>query len=264
MTSRILVGPSTSKSEAWLNTSIGIATSIFLSSGRLKVFPPFLRPVVALFDADLRRIRRYHANARKILLPEIRRRRSEGRVAIENVNAGIGGRSEGKPNGDMIDWLDEESSGEDADPVKMVNRQLGLSFASVHTTTNHLTNVLFDLAARWKTYGPPLRQEIQCCMALDGTLSKEALTKLSKLDSFMKESQRLNPPSACKFCSDSTTVIADHETIVIQSKTHAGPHLVRWYHIAQILLHSGSFWPIGAKRGISCQSRGLRWIQIPP
>lgn len=98
-----------------------------------------------------------------------------------------------------MDWLIESSSGEDADPENIIKRQLGFSFAAIHTTTNHLTNVIFDLAARWDEYAPALIEEIKCVVKEeDGEMTKQVVTKLSKLDSFMKESQRLNPPSACK------------------------------------------------------------------
>jgi hypothetical protein len=52
----------------------------------------------------------------------------------------------------MSDWLIEASHGPDADPESIVKRQLDFSFAAIHITTNHLTNVIFDLAARWNEY----------------------------------------------------------------------------------------------------------------
>ena len=98
-----------------------------------------------------------------------------------------------------MNWLIEASHGSDADPENIIKRQLGFSFAAIHTTTNHLTNVIFDLATRWDTYAPELIVEIKATLnEHDNQLSKQMVTKLSKLDSFMKESQRLNPPSARK------------------------------------------------------------------
>jgi len=64
-------------------------------------------------------------------------------------------------------------------------------------------NTLFDLAAR-PQYIQPLRDEIQKVFDEDGydidsegfiKLKKTSLTRLKKLDSFMKESQRLNSTS---------------------------------------------------------------------
>lgn len=65
-----------------------------------------------------------------------------------------------------------------------------------------LSQVVFDLAARPK-YIKGLREEIKEVLAEDGydidgegftKLKKSSYTKLRKLDSFLKESQRLSPP----------------------------------------------------------------------
>lgn len=99
----------------------------------------------------------------------------------------------------MLDWL-IEASGPNPDEQSIIMRQLGISFAAIHTTTNHMSNVLYDLAARWDEYAPALLDEYRQALAEDGgVLQKTTITKLSKLDSFTKESQRLNPPSSCKF-----------------------------------------------------------------
>jgi cytochrome P450 len=98
----------------------------------------------------------------------------------------------------MLDWL-IEGSGNNPDPRSIVKRQMGIGFAALHTTSNHMTNVLYDLAARWDEYAPALVAEYRQVLAEDGgVLQKSTLTKLSKMDSFMKESQRLNPASSRK------------------------------------------------------------------
>jgi cytochrome P450 len=181
----VFVGQKLARSDLWLKTSIGYATCVFLASGILKSLPSFLRPAVALFLPQWWRIKLHRYNARKLLLPEIRQRKRDLPSSSKETN--------------MIDWLIEASHGPDASPESIVKRQLGFSFAAIHTTTNHVTNVIFDLAARWNTYGPALCEELHATLREhDGQLSKQMVTKLSKLDSFMKESQRLNPPSARK------------------------------------------------------------------
>lgn len=57
-----------------------------------------------------------------------------------------------------------------------------------------LTNVLYDLAAH-PEWAEILRDEIQCISAEEpsGKLRKRTMPKLRKLDSFIKESQRINP-----------------------------------------------------------------------
>lgn len=186
---RIFVGPLLCRDPLWLETSIDFAKCVFMGSSLLKTIPSVIRPVAALFYPIMYRIRRHHRNARKLLIPEIRRRRKQAATVPD-------WKSE-KPN-DMLQWLEDASTGADARPERMVDRQLGMSFAAIHTTTNHLTNVVYDLAARWDEYGPELRAEVEEMLAESNwSWKKSTLAKLSKLDSFMKESQRLNPPSAC-------------------------------------------------------------------
>ncbi|KAL8988949.1 MAG: hypothetical protein Q9177_002056 [Variospora cf. flavescens] len=188
---RIFVGKELGRNTLWLETSIDFARCIFLGSGILKVVPAIIRPIAALFSPYMWRIRRHHRNARKLLIPEIIRRREQAAVTPDWKTK--------KPN-DMIQWLQDASEGADAMPERIVDRQLGMSFAAIHTTTNHLANVIYDLAARWDEYGPELRAEVEETLAeTDGHWKKTTLTKLSKMDSFMKESQRLNPPSALSF-----------------------------------------------------------------
>lgn len=57
-----------------------------------------------------------------------------------------------------------------------------------------LTNVLYDLAAH-PEYVPALREEIKRISAEEpgGKLRKKTMPKLRKLDSFIKESQRIHP-----------------------------------------------------------------------
>ena len=185
---RIFVGKELGRNALWLETSIDFARCIFLGSGILKVVPAIIRPIAALFSPYMWRIRRHHRNARKLLIPEIVRRREQAAVTANWKSR--------KPN-DMIQWLQDASKDADASPERIVDRQLGMSFAAIHTTTNHLANVIYDLAARWDEYGSELCAEVEEVLAeTDGQWKKTTLTKLSKMDSFMKESQRLNPPSA--------------------------------------------------------------------
>ena len=188
---RIFVGHPLCREPLWLETSIDFARCVFLGSSYLKVVPALIRPIAGLTSPHMHRIRRHHKNARTLLIPEILRRRQ---TAAQSPDG------ERKRRNDMLQWLEDASDGDDSRPERIVDRQLGMSFAAIHTTTNHVTNVLYDLAARWEEYGPELRAEVEESLAESGGVwKKTTLTKLSKMDSFMRESQRLNPPSARMF-----------------------------------------------------------------
>lgn len=98
-----------------------------------------------------------------------------------------------KPN-DFLQWMMDESDEFDGQPHKLAHRLLILTLAAVHTTSMAATQTLFDLCVH-PEYMEPLREEISQAVQEDGAFTKQTLTKLRKLDSFMRESQRLNPPS---------------------------------------------------------------------
>lgn len=76
----------------------------------------------------------------------------------------------------------------------LLQGQMTLAAAAIHTTSASLTQVLYDIATRPK-YTPELRQEVaEALEKCGGTFTKEALSGMEKLDSWMKESQRLSSP----------------------------------------------------------------------
>ena len=96
-----------------------------------------------------------------------------------------------KPN-DGIQWLLD--SAEKSETLQnIVNSQLRISMAAIHTTAMNLTQATFDLLAH-PEYIQDLRQEVVDVLAEEGGWTKQALSKMKKADSFIKESQRLSPP----------------------------------------------------------------------
>lgn len=72
---------------------------------------------------------------------------------------------------------------------------MNLITATIDTLGGTLHQILIDLAA-YSQYIPELRTEIDSVLQTesDGQLHRPSLSKLKRLDSFIKESQRLNPP----------------------------------------------------------------------
>jgi len=68
---------------------------------------------------------------------------------------------------------------------------MGLGAASIHTTSQLIANVIFDLAAR-PEYIQLLREEVTGVLAESGgKWSQDTVNNFKKMDSFVKESQRL-------------------------------------------------------------------------
>jgi len=98
---------------------------------------------------------------------------------------------------DILQYLIERAEGKDAEPMSLAAMVLSLSLASNHTTAMALTEALYDLCAH-PEYQAVLRDEVQAAIDEDGGWKKTTILKMRKLDSFIKESQRMHPPSLSK------------------------------------------------------------------
>jgi cytochrome P450 len=196
ITGRLLVGPPINRNEAWLIASIDFTTDAFVGAMILRMFPPWLRPVGQFFVPQIRRVHKHHAVARRLIVPVVNER-------LAWMRSGIDGKHD-----DMIQWLLMNGSDKDnTDPKDIARSQLLLAFVGIHTSTMAVTNIIYDLAAR-PEYIKPLRDEIETVLAdTNGRFTKQALTKMKKLDSFMLESQRVNPPEFGKIICLATDVL---------------------------------------------------------
>lgn len=89
-----------------------------------------------------------------------------------------------------MEWMEECARGRSYDPTIA---QLTFSLAAVHTTTDMLTQVIYDLCDQ-PDLVQALRDEAIEVLREDGW-KKTALYKMKLMDSVLKESQRLKPTS---------------------------------------------------------------------
>lgn len=98
---------------------------------------------------------------------------------------------------DALQWLlnaHKKQTGTDMTLEGMTNEQLFLAMVSIQTTSYTATNIVYDLLA-YPEYIEELRTEIEQVWAQHGQWTKKSLAQLTKLECFMKESQRINPIS---------------------------------------------------------------------
>ncbi|KAH6622511.1 cytochrome P450 [Chaetomium tenue] len=195
--SLMIVGPELSRDEYWLNTMISFVEDVFVGGWQLKKHSLFMRPIMARgLVPGIRRVWQHQENARRLIVPMISRRRAE------KARAEAAGEKYVKPQ-DMVYWLSEGAAKtvpprSDANVAELC---LMMNFAALHAATVTLTNIVFDLAAR-PEYIAPLRDEYSTAKArYGGFTEKQAIlvNSLSRLDSFMKESQRMNPGTLTTF-----------------------------------------------------------------
>lgn len=81
--------------------------------------------------------------------------------------------------------------GDKFDVSFLTNQILFVAIASTRSTATSIVNTLFDLIT-FSQHQQPLRDEITKVLMESGGWSLSAVQKMKKLDSFIKESQRLN------------------------------------------------------------------------
>ncbi|KAI5781918.1 cytochrome P450 [Geopyxis carbonaria] len=116
-----------------------------------------------------------------------------GRLFIERRQKlqELGDEWKDRPN-DAIQWI-LESAPPSSSIYELSVRILYLDFSAIHTTYVSIINILHDLAAH-PHFQAPLRREINTVLAAHGGVwSKAAFDQMKKLDSTVRESQRLHP-----------------------------------------------------------------------
>ncbi|KAI1427219.1 cytochrome P450 monooxygenase [Xylaria sp. FL1777] len=171
-------GPQLSRDEKWVSSTINFALDGFLVAQKIKAIPKILRPLMARFIPELKNISQHNQTARDIIIPILQAR--------DHI-----GENEEKPR-DFLQWMADEARGDEKDGSFLSKLQLTIGFVSIHTTAAATTQLLFDLCLM-PEYIDILRSELHEVLQEYGALNKQALAKLVKMDSIMKESQRLNP-----------------------------------------------------------------------
>lgn len=187
MSARLFVGYPLCRNKEWLHASVHYTENVFATVTTMRLFPQFMHPVVSWFAPPAWRVSQNLRLAQKLIAP----------MVIERQKAQASGDpSYEKPN-DLLQWMMDAAGKEEGKPHKLAHRELLMTLAAIHTSTMALTHIFNDLCAH-PEYIQPLREEIQNAIKEDGGWAKSTFNKMQKVDSFLKESQRVNPPSLRK------------------------------------------------------------------
>ena len=146
-------------------------------------------------------------------MPEIQRRRKAAAAG------------ESLPNdNNLLSWMMEIATEDEGDAASLAHLEVVMSLASIHTSQMNAVHVLYDLVSR-PEYMDLIREEIRQVAEEDGpwmSWQKSSFSKLRRLDSFMRESQRFNPP----------TLLSMHRVMLQGHKLSDGTELPRNAHIS--------------------------------
>ncbi|PKY06745.1 cytochrome P450 [Aspergillus campestris IBT 28561] len=191
VSSRVFIGDELCRDEKWLQASIDYTKDIFMTIALLRPVPGFLQPFVGRLLPCSRRLDRQLAYVKKELLGPV--------IEWRRQREASGGEEYEKPD-DFLQWMmDLAKDDNEGHPHNIAHRLLGItSMAVVHTSAMTLTHAMYDLIVmpEWQE---PLRDEIRTANPNWRETTQAEVLALRCMDSFLKESQRHNPPGELSF-----------------------------------------------------------------
>lgn len=174
--------------EEWLRVSSEYTNLVFPLIGQLMAYPTILtRKLVHRFLPQCKELRAALDRCRKVLQPVVDGRKEAVAEALR--------RGDEPPRwDDSLEWFRREFG-----EVDFATKQIQMSMAAIHTTTDLLAETLVRIA-RHPEHVPALREEAIRVLSAEGW-KKTAMYNLQFMDSFIKEAQRMRPALVCKSCS---------------------------------------------------------------
>lgn len=181
VSSRVFLGPELCRHPTILKITIDYTITSMQAVVALKKWSKFLRPFVHWFIPEVRNCRQYISEFREVFQPEFeKRQREKARCVAKGVPP--------PRYNDTIEWLDDLANGRNYDPV---HNQIALSLAAIHTTSDLLCKIILSICEHPEVISA-LREEIVSVLKVHGW-KKTSLANLKLLDSFIKETHRMNP-----------------------------------------------------------------------
>lgn len=196
VTNRIIVGAPLCRNQEFLDSQVAFADDVVRNSFILDMFPRLFRPLVAPLVVLSNR---WHWRKSYLLAkPVIEQRLSDMTRKASGTDPAY---QDYQPPEDMITWLIRKAQADnlpsELDPEMLSKRLLPVEFAAIHTTVLTGFNLLLDLLASDPAldYIATIREETSRVLAQeqnDGIWTKQALARLHRTDSAIKESMRFS------------------------------------------------------------------------
>ncbi|KNG46901.1 amp-dependent synthetase ligase [Stemphylium lycopersici] len=181
VTAAVMVGPELAANKDYIHHARGYTEEVTSWNAPLFAMPPFLRVPFWWVSKGGRQIRAHQREVQKFVYPELRRRQAAG---YESKNFS------------MLDGLLKSAKdGTEASYARIVNQELFLTFAAAGLFSVVVCQLILSVLGHPK-YMEPLREEIERAVRECGGWNKDACARMPKLDSFLRETLRLSPPTA--------------------------------------------------------------------
>ncbi|KAH7930529.1 cytochrome P450 [Leucogyrophana mollusca] len=229
VSNRLFVGLPLCRSAEFADVQSKFALQVVMRASILNFFPKFIHPILGrLLTNTPSSIQRCMALLRDTIEERLR-----------NVEL-YGENWPDKPN-DMISWLIDVSSKKDRNLRSLCLRILVLNFASLHTSAQGFTHALLHLATH-PEFIDPLREEAETVIDQEGW-TKASMKKLYKMDSFLKESQRLSGTSLLPMVRKAMKPFTLANGVVIPTGTHVAVASIPMHLDEEFYPHASEFDP---------------------
>jgi cytochrome P450 len=202
LSARTFVGLPLCRDEEWVKSTINLTTDTVAAVNAIAKYGPWTRPIMGHLVPELKKIRVYSKYFTQKMQPQVAAilaaYKGKTNMRIKPGAAEIDHEDATDDNNNLVHWTIRNFKDPRKASAQIIGDvEMGAAFAAIHTTSMALSHAIFDLAAN-PEYAAELRAEVNAVIAEenypDQLLRKTSMPKLRKLDSFIKESQRTNPP----------------------------------------------------------------------
>lgn len=180
ISARMFHSAASAENDHWLDIATEHVHSTVVWTENLKKWPAVLRPLVYRFVKGRGYMVQRFEEGKALVAQTLQEKKANGDKPLSSPQT-------------LLDYLYEGPLGPD-DVEAHTIAQINLCVAAIQSMAATVTQCLMDLATH-SEYVPELLDEIQTAIEKNsGVVDKQALTDMWKLDSFIKETQRLNPP----------------------------------------------------------------------
>ncbi|KNG49331.1 cytochrome p450 [Stemphylium lycopersici] len=191
LTNRMLLGETVCRERKFLDAVLSFTMDCVRTQTMMVIIPKALQPI---FGRLFGLASKYHYwLSSRFTLPMIRQRISE----IEKKDAGDANYKDWKEPRDFITWSYRTAKAEgrldEMQPDRIAQRILPINFASIHTTSLTAYETMVNVLSAGPEVVEKLREEAHRILQEEGGWTKQGLSRMHRMDSAIRESQRLSP-----------------------------------------------------------------------
>src|SRR3984885_1194238 len=189
ITTPLFVGPPLCDDPEFLHLNCVFVKEVFMTAILMRQFPSFMHPVITRCLPSYWRLVKMKRKIANYLIPVIQERQRSQRA---NPNV--------EKRKDVLQYMiDMAQTEKETDPSNMAVRYIFTIIGSVHSVVAAATDTIYELIERPEYIQPLLEEVDQALEETGGEWGKDFASRLMKMDSFMKETQRVKPTTPREF-----------------------------------------------------------------